>query len=376
LVPELDEKILDRMKITTTGHRLKLLKAAKELKEAGPVAILPQPTVPVPVEDKKTLTPSEALELELGRMKYINNTGSWILHNADIEFTVKLGSGASGTVYKGLYKGAEIAVKVLKTEQSEKELLEFKKEFHIMSTIQSPYIVFFFGACLEPKLCMVMELCSRGSLYHAIQEPSVELTWDRLFASSLQMVKGVDCLHSHDPQVVHRDFKSLNVMVTEKWQCKVGDFGLSRFNTETQKETLNKMRGTFAYCAPEVYFGEKFTTKSDVFSIALVFWELVNRCIRREYMRPYEEYKNLHFDFQIIIQTAKKGLRPTFPPNTPPCWEELIKDCWAHEQDKRPGCKEIIAKLELMQKDYLANPLVWDSAIEPPKPKVAKEAAE
>ena len=58
-----------------------------------------------------------------------------------------------------------------------------------------------------------------------------------------------------------------NVQVNEQFHVKVGDFGLSRFNTETQKETLAKMRGTFAYCAPEVYFGNKFSIKSDVFSI-------------------------------------------------------------------------------------------------------------
>jgi serine/threonine protein kinase len=55
--------------------------------------------------------------------------------------------------------------------------------------------------------------------------------------------------------------------VNDRFQVKVGDFGLSRFNTDTHKETLGKMRGTFAYCAPEVYFGEAFSTKSDVFSI-------------------------------------------------------------------------------------------------------------
>jgi len=156
-------------------------------------------------------------------------------------------------------------------------------------------------------------------------------------------------------------------MVTEQWHVKVGDFGTSRFNTDTQKETLGKMRGTFAYCAPEVYFGEKFSTKSDVFAIGIVLWELAARCIKRDYQRPYGEYPNLHFDFQIIIQTAKKGVRPTIPPSCPENFAELIRTCWQHESDKRPDCKEILDKLENMEQDYLTNIGVWNNVIDPPK---------
>jgi len=307
------------------------------------------------------------IEAQLEKLKYINKTGTWILGNADCEFTVKLGSGASGTVYKGLFKNEEVAIKVLKTEQSAKELDEFKKEFQIMSTIQSPFIVFFFGAVLEPKLCMVMELCELGSLYHVMNDPKIEFDWPRSLSICRQMVKGVDCLHTHSPQILHRDFKSLNIMVNSRLQCKVGDFGLSRFNTDTQKETLGKMRGTFAYCAPEVYRGEPFSTKADIFSIGIVLWEVIVRCIKKEYERPYQEFPNLAFDFQIIIQTAKKGLRPTIPPTTPPKFANLIKACWSPEVASRPSCTEIITALDELEEEYKNNTTEWKGFILPPK---------
>jgi len=193
----------------------------------------------------------------------------------------------------------------------------------------------------------------------------VDCNWEKVFSFSKEMLKGVDCLHTWTPQVVHRDLKSLNLMVNEQWHVKVADFGLSRFNTDTQKDTLVKMRGTFAYCAPEVYFGEQFSTKADVFSIAIILWELVTRCIKQEYMRPYQEYPNLHFDFQIIIQTAKKGVRPTIPPNCPESFEKLIKDCWAHESDKRPSCTEILTKLEEIEKDFTEHQEAWNATIMP-----------
>jgi len=244
------------------------------------------------------------------------------------------------------------------TEQ--KEIEEFKKEFMIMSAIRSKYVVYFHGAVLEPKLCMVMENCSRGSLYHVITNEKYDIGWDKVFRFAIETTKGIDTLHNADPQIVHRDLKSLNLLVNEKWEVKVCDFGLSRFNTGSNLETLAKMRGTFAYCAPEVYFGEQFSTKSDVYSIGIVFWELVTRCILGHYERPYAEYKNLHFDFQIIIQTAKKGLRPTIPETTPEGWKNLIKDCFDPASAKRPTCAEILTRLDELHKEWQENLEAWE----------------
>jgi len=123
-----------------------------------------------------------------------------------------------------------------------------------------------------------------------------------------------------------------------------------------------KMRGTFAYCAPEVYFGEQFSTKSDVYSLGIVFWELVTRCIMGHYERPFAEFKNLQFDFQIIIQTAKKGLRPTIPESCPEGWKTLMKDCVDPSADKRPSCKEILVKLEELEKEWKANEAQWEAS--------------
>lgn len=352
---DVTEKTLEKMTVAT-GHRLKIMKAIKDLKEEKTTEFGGSDAGPAPSEDTIKQLHDSLVAL------YFRSGPAPIIQDVELEFTEKLGTGSSGKVYKGLYKGNEVAIKVLKSTTEAKDIEEFKKEFAIMSNIKSNYVVLFYGAVLEPKLCMVMEYCSRGSLYHVLNNDKYDIGWDKVFRFAIEATKGIDQLHNGDPQIVHRDLKSLNLLVNDKWDVKVCDFGLSRFTTGTNLETLMKMRGTFAYCAPEVYFGEQFSTKSDVYSLGIVFWELVTRCIMGHYERPFAEFKNLQFDFQIIIQTAKKGLRPTIPESCPEGWKNLMKECVDPSSDKRPSCKEILVKLDELEKDWKANESQWESS--------------
>eukprot|EP01099_Mayorella_cantabrigiensis_P001575 TRINITY_DN1706_c0_g1_i3.p1 TRINITY_DN1706_c0_g1~~TRINITY_DN1706_c0_g1_i3.p1 ORF type:complete len:726 (-),score=149.15 TRINITY_DN1706_c0_g1_i3:421-2598(-) len=303
---------------------------------------------------------------QLGLSETQKGPSDWILENTDIEFTRKLGSGTSGDVYKGLYKGKVVALKVLKEMTQDKEINEFKKEFSIMSAIRSPYVVYFFGICVKPKLCMVMEMCSRGSLYHVLKEgPPEDISWELAFHLAIQAVTGVNVLHTSNPQILHRDLKSLNLLVTDDWQVKVCDFGLSRFDVQENMETMCKMRGTMAFCAPEIYFGKKFTPQADVYSIGIILWELVYRVINQEYAQPYSEFSELRFDFQIIIKSAKQGVRPTIPPSTPPPVNEVITQCLHPEPSHRPDTGILLQALTKLHEDYKANPAQWDACIQP-----------
>lgn len=215
-----------------------------------------------------------------------------------------------------------------------------------MSAIRSAYVVYFFGIIDEPKLCMCMEMCSRGSLYHVLREgPPEDISWDLAFHLAIEAVAGVNVLHNSKPQILHRDLKSLNLLVTDDWHVKVCDFGLSRFDVQENIETMCKMRGTLAFCAPEIYFGKKFTPQADVYSIGVILWELFFRVINQVYAQPYSEF-NLKFDFQIIIQVAKNGLRPTIPPSAPPALSGLIQQCLLEDYTQRPDTGLLLAALK------------------------------
>ncbi len=139
--------------------------------------------------------------------------------------------------------------------------------------------------------------------------------------------------------------QSPNLLVDNNWNVKVADFGLARFNIAKNEPSLAKLRGTYAYAAPETYSGQIYTTKSDVYSFGIILWELIMRLLTGCYHRPFSEYKNLRYDFQIIVQTAKKNLRPTFPATCPPKWQQLVESCWSHKQEDRPTLEEVLKSL-------------------------------
>jgi serine/threonine protein kinase len=94
-------------------------------------------------------------------------------------------------------------------------------EVHCCSAVRSPFVVSFVGACYEPKVCFVMEYCKRGSLYHVLNDTSLELSWDRAFKWLTEMTQGLHLLHQWNPPIYHRDIKSLNILVTANWTAKL-----------------------------------------------------------------------------------------------------------------------------------------------------------
>ena len=129
-----------------------------------------------------------------------------------------------------------------------------------------------------------------------------------------------------------------------------------------KKTTLSKLRGTYTYCAPEIYNGQPFTEKSDVFSIGVILWEMVVRVIKGRYERPYSEFPELEYDFQIIVQTAR-GKRCTIPPTTPPTLTKVIQQCWHSDPNARPTAHELVSILQNLQREYKANEETWNWSI-------------
>lgn len=314
----------------------------------------------VPEEVPVDATPEELTSLFKASVGKLSTSFTWEVDSTECEFNEKVGEGASAQVYRGKYRGQKVAIKVLKDKVDDKMMSDFTKEFATMISLRSPCVVFFYGAILKPQMCMVMEWCAKGSLYDCMKNLDYVFDWKRFFAIVDDMTKGINCLHSWKPQIVHRDLKSLNLLVDGNWTVKVCDFGLSRNVEEDNQNTLNKLRGTYAYSAPEVYHGKSYTDKADMYSVGIILWELVTRTITGEYQQPFSEYSELKFGFQIIIKAAKENRRPTIPETCPTSLKAAIEQCWHPDPEVRLTCAALAEEMKNIHKEYLANKAEWN----------------
>ena len=313
----------------------------------------------------------------------------WIREN-EIQWLNKISSGTFARVYKGVYDGKVVAVKMLKGKLDEKMISEFRKEFRIFKAVHHPNILECYGVCLEHnKLSYVMEYCARGSLLHVMTDPNLAFAWENVADLFEQAVRGINFLHTGAAHaIIHRDLKSQNLLVTRDYCVKVGDFGLSRFNTVSNGTTLENLCGTMSHCAPEVFTGERFTTKSDIYSLGMVLWELCERVATGTYTAPFKEYPFIVMDIQIIIQASQKHLRPTIHRAVPERFAQLIRRCWDPDPNARPEAIQLLALLESFPKRRLGTPVpapvpsetsssetVGDGHPDPPPPPASDSAS-
>jgi len=216
---------------------------------------------------------------------------SFIIPIESIDIVKKVASGANGIVYLGkLWKTLDVAIKSLKSTEDDGE---FEKEVSLLSSLRHESIVTFYGVCVsDTNKYMVTEYLSKGSLDSAIARSRTGaevLSFTQKLSILIGVANGINYLHNLNPAVIHRDLKPGNILLDDKMQSRVCDFGISRVvaGTTTQSAITTNV-GTLFYMAPESLDETCFTlpvsesktsrlllaTKLDVYSFAIIMWEI------------------------------------------------------------------------------------------------------
>jgi mitogen-activated protein kinase kinase kinase 13 len=126
----------------------------------------------------------------------------------------------------------------------------------------------------DTPVMIISELCSNGDLFDYLRGSSVPAV-RRMVCMMLDIARGLQYLHSHKPSVIHRDCKSSNILITSKGVAKITDFGLAKVKQST-RSMVRSLVGTVNWQAPELWHPHpKYNHKVDVFSCAMVFWEMM-----------------------------------------------------------------------------------------------------
>ena len=249
----------------------------------------------------------------------------------------EIGKGTFGDVHRGTWRGEDVAVKFLKGSMTDspESVKQFVDECNILKNMHHPNILLYMGACtVGPQYFVVTEYCDNGNLFeylHIVKGNKLYYKDARRIA--LEIAYGMNYLHGFRPPILHRDLKSMNVLLDRNCTVKLADFG----NTRSFQLQMTKQKGTFQWMAPEVIRGNTYSESSDVFSFGIIMNELVTR------VPPYQGTDKKDVAKKVVINPK---YRPKFDTKkVPKDWADLMIKCWQHDEKKRPTFNEVIDKL-------------------------------
>ncbi|KAL3521399.1 hypothetical protein ACH5RR_019548 [Cinchona calisaya] len=262
-----------------------------------------------------------------------------------------LGKGGFGTVYHGVANGKQVAVKLL-SQSSSQGYNEFQTEAELLTRVHHRNLTCLVGYCYEDtQMALVYEYMANGNLREllSVKDDNV-LSWSERLQIALDAAQGLDYLHNGcKPLIIHRDIKSTNILLNEKLEAKLADFGLSRaFTIDDDSFVSTRVVGTPGYLDPEYYETQRLHEKSDIYSLGIVILELITG---RPVIMGIEEKRHITQWANFLLATGDIGsivdpkLKGMYDTNS--VWKalEVAMACASRTSYRRPNMAHVLAEL-------------------------------
>lgn len=292
------------------------------------------------------------------RRRNLRRAGSvhadWEIDGSEVNVGKSLGAGKFGVVKEATWRGAPVAVKLLRTSTTDDDAkFRFDREACLLANMRHPNILMFLGAVISPSGIMVVTERLDFSLHDFIHDDgdaasSKKTTASTWYSICEQICRGLNYLHLSDPPVIHRDIKPKNILIRSPMQVKIADFGIS-IAQESEHGQIIGLVGTLPYMSPELLRNEAYTEKVDVFSFAMVAYEILTRS------RPAVEDGDFPAPMRIILSVGIHGQRPRLPDDAPTEITNIIRSAWAQDPDKRPSVEQLLAYIQKSRASSLSN---------------------
>ncbi|CAN8288256.1 unnamed protein product [Cochlearia groenlandica] len=263
-----------------------------------------------------------------------------------------LGKGGFGTVYHGNLDDTQVAVKML-SHSSAQGYKEFKAEVDLLLRVHHRHLVGLVGYCDDgDKLALIYEYMENGDLRENMlgKRGSNILSWETRMQIAVEAAQGLEYLHNGcRPPMVHRDVKTTNILLNERCQAKLADFGLSRsFPIDGESHVMTVIAGTPGYLDPEYYRTNWLSEKSDVYSFGVVLLEIVTNqlVIDKNRVKPHiTEWVGFMLKNGDIKKIIDPKLKEDYDTNG--VWKvvELALACVNPSSNRRPTMPQVVMEL-------------------------------
>nr|XP_043619725.1 wall-associated receptor kinase 2-like [Erigeron canadensis] len=269
-----------------------------------------------------------------------------------------IGKGGFGTVFKGYLPGDRIvAIKMSKiVDQTQTQVEQFINEVFILSQINHRNVVKLIGCCLETEVpSLVYEFIPNGTLFDHLHNEckSKAINWDIRLRIATETAGALSHLHSGvSVPIIHRDVKTMNILLDSSYVAKVADFGASRLIPMNQDKLATMVQGTLGYLDPEYFQTGQLTEKSDVYSFGVVLVELLTGKKIVDFNKPENERQiTKSFLASLENETLFQVLDEKLQLNEVPDHEIILvsmlaKRCLHLKGNERPTMKEVASELE------------------------------
>eukprot|EP00042_Codosiga_hollandica_P032808 m.213341 g.213341 ORF g.213341 m.213341 type:complete len:574 (+) comp54028_c0_seq1:30-1751(+) len=235
-----------------------------------------------------------------------------------------LGQGAGARVFPGTLGHEKVAIKMLfQDELTEDMVRNFQAEASHLHRLKHRNVVKFWGVCVvPPKLCIVLERCEHGSLREYLEKSWHTCQRPQLYRMCSDCCSALTFLHGQAPPLIHNDIKSANFLVKSDHQggviVKIADFDISCASCENSRLPTCVM-----WLAPEIVDTTRavFTTATDVYSLALVLWEIL---VFQDFLQVPPAFPNF-----------RAGERPVLPDSLDLSIRLAINSGWHMDPQKR-----------------------------------------
>ncbi|KAH0788075.1 TKL family protein kinase [Histomonas meleagridis] len=252
---------------------------------------------------------------------------------SDFKTIKQIGSGAYSNVYLAIHlpSNYQVALKVLTSKKLEGTAKTyFIREVMVLASCNNPFLIQLLGYTDTYPYCIATPYVGNGSLFDALKHkpgsPQIDNTQKTIIAMCI--ANGMASLH--ELSIIHRDLKSLNILLDNNCLPKIIDFGISRFRGQ-QDELVTVTIGTPHWMAPEMFHSEHYDNKVDVYSFAILLWEMLTE------ETPFEGLTL----FQIMLGVTQNNQRPPLPDDVPDGLRQLIENCWENDPKDRPTFSEV-----------------------------------